>query len=101
MGLHFTKPAAFLDSKRVIAEDLKHSQKEKRYYCFGPKRGRHGDSHRSVHVSIQAASESLVPDTGARVKRFMSKRIRYSDEPIGEIKLVPDFLPSPRTGAEE
>jgi uncharacterized DUF497 family protein len=27
--------AAFLDSKRVIAEDLKHSQKEKRYYCFG------------------------------------------------------------------
>lgn len=27
--------AAFLDAKRVIAEDLKHSQKEKRYYCFG------------------------------------------------------------------
>ena len=25
----------------------------------------------------------------------MSKRIRYSDEPIGEIKLVPDCLPSP------
>ena len=25
----------------------------------------------------------------------MSKRIRYSEEPIGEIKLVPDFLPSP------
>lgn len=25
----------------------------------------------------------------------MNKRIRYSDEPIGEIKLVPDFLPSP------
>lgn len=25
----------------------------------------------------------------------MSKRIRYSDEPIGEIRLVPDFLPSP------
>ena len=25
----------------------------------------------------------------------MSKPIRYSDEPIGEIKLVPDFLPSP------
>lgn len=26
---------AFLDSKRVIAEDLSHGQKEKRYYCFG------------------------------------------------------------------
>ena len=25
----------------------------------------------------------------------MSKRIRYSDEPIGKIRLVPDFLPSP------
>ena len=26
---------AFLDTRRVIAEDLEHSQKEKRYYCFG------------------------------------------------------------------
>jgi hypothetical protein len=25
----------------------------------------------------------------------MSKKIQYSEEPIGEIKLVPDFLPSP------
>ncbi|MGA7978880.1 MAG: CopG family transcriptional regulator [Chromatiaceae bacterium] len=25
----------------------------------------------------------------------MSKPIQYSDEPIGEIRLVPDFLPSP------
>jgi uncharacterized DUF497 family protein len=26
---------AFLDTKRVIANDLAHSQKEQRYYCFG------------------------------------------------------------------
>jgi len=26
---------AFLDEKRVIAEDRSHSTKEKRYYCFG------------------------------------------------------------------
>ena len=26
---------AFADSHRVIAEDLDHSTKEKRYYCFG------------------------------------------------------------------
>ena len=26
---------AFLDTKRVIAEDLEHSKAEKRYYCFG------------------------------------------------------------------
>ena len=25
----------------------------------------------------------------------MSKRTHYSDEPLGEIKLIPDFLPSP------
>jgi len=25
----------------------------------------------------------------------MSKKIQYSNEPIGEINLVPDFLPSP------
>ena len=26
---------AFLDSKRIIAKDLKHSKREKRYYCIG------------------------------------------------------------------
>ncbi|MFQ5779880.1 MAG: BrnT family toxin [Nitrospiria bacterium] len=26
---------AFADPQRVIAEDLSHSQEEKRYYCFG------------------------------------------------------------------
>ena len=26
---------AFLDPSRLIAEDLEHSQVEKRYYCFG------------------------------------------------------------------
>ena len=26
---------AFLDTNRVIAEDIEHSKAEKRYYCFG------------------------------------------------------------------
>jgi len=26
---------AFMDTRRVIAEDLEHSRSEKRYYCFG------------------------------------------------------------------
>ena len=30
---------AFIDSKRVIAEDLTHSAIEKRYYCFGKVKG--------------------------------------------------------------
>jgi hypothetical protein len=25
----------------------------------------------------------------------MSKSIQYSDEPVGEVRLLPDFLPSP------
>ena len=35
-GVSFSEAQyAFLDSNRVIAEDLDHSEKEKRYYCFG------------------------------------------------------------------
>lgn len=34
-----TAQYAFLDPKRVIAEDLAHSTKEKRYYCFGKVKG--------------------------------------------------------------
>jgi len=30
---------AFIDPKRVIAEDLTHSKTEKRYYCFGKVKG--------------------------------------------------------------
>ena len=26
---------AFMDSKRVVAQDLEHSSKEERFYCFG------------------------------------------------------------------
>lgn len=31
----FDAQFAFADPRRIIAEDLAHSQKEKRYYCFG------------------------------------------------------------------
>ena len=30
---------AFIDSRRVIAKDLVHSKREKRYYCFGKVKG--------------------------------------------------------------
>ena len=42
-----------------------------------------------------AVSASSTQTIGVKVRRFMSKQIRYSDESIGEIRLVPDFLPSP------
>ena len=35
-GVSFSEAQyAFVDSRRVIAEDVSHSGEEKRYYCFG------------------------------------------------------------------
>ena len=34
-----TAQYAFIDPKRVIAQDLKHSKEEKRYYVFGKVKG--------------------------------------------------------------
>lgn len=36
-----------------------------------------------------------MPDTGEKVNEFMTAKIRYTDEPLGKLKVVPDFLPSP------
>ena len=33
--------------------------------------------------------------------RFMKKRIRYENEPIGPVEIVPDFLPSPEELARD
>lgn len=42
-GVSFSEAQyAFLDERRVIAEDLTHSEQEKRYYCFGADRERTG-----------------------------------------------------------
>ena len=32
---------------------------------------------------------------GVKVKRFMNKPIQYSDEPLGDFKIISDSLPSP------
>jgi predicted DNA binding CopG/RHH family protein len=37
-----------------------------------------------------------VPDTGERGKKYMKKTINYTDEPMGDLKVVNDFLPSPQ-----
>ena len=34
-------------------------------------------------------------DIGEEEKRFMNKTVKYTDEPIGNIKIIEDFLPSP------
>ena len=35
-------------------------------------------------------------DIGEKEKRLMNKTIKYTDEPIGDIKIIEDFLPSPK-----
>jgi hypothetical protein len=35
------------------------------------------------------------PATGGKAGKFMSKKIKYTDEPLGNLKVVPDFLPRP------
>lgn len=34
-------------------------------------------------------------DIGERGKRFMKEKIKYTDEPLGKVRVIPDFLPSP------
>ena len=51
---------AFLDKKRVIAEDLSHSSKEERFYCFGLNEKGNGIltvrfTYRSDHIRIIGA----------------------------------------------
>ena len=41
-------------------------------------------------------SESLVLDTGEKERKFMTTKINYTDGPIGDIKVLNDFLPSPK-----
>lgn len=37
----------------------------------------------------------MVQGVGVKVKKFMKKKIKYTDEPMGEIKIIEDFLPRP------
>src|SRR5665811_115552 len=57
---------------------------------------------RSKWVSLPFASPIaavsfafLAPVTGGKARQFMSTKIKYTDEPLGDIKVVQDFLPAP------
>ena len=36
-----------------------------------------------------------MPDIGGKARRYMKKKIKFTNEPIGKVKVVSDFLPSP------
>jgi len=37
----------------------------------------------------------MVRDTGEKGGKFMKNKIKYTDEPMGELRVIKDFLPSP------
>ena len=37
----------------------------------------------------------MVPVIGGKGERYMKSKIKYSDEPLGKVKIVDDFLPPP------
>ena len=36
-----------------------------------------------------------MPDIGEEENRYMKKKIKYSDEKIGKVEIIKDFLPTP------
>lgn len=83
---------AFLDHDRVILEDLEHGGDEKRYYCLG----KVADGILPWDLPIERAeSELLAPYIDGKERKFMKGKITYRNEPIGKVKVISDFLPSP------
>ena len=37
----------------------------------------------------------MVRDIGEKGGRFMKSKIKYTDEPMGELRVIKDFLPAP------
>jgi predicted DNA binding CopG/RHH family protein len=37
----------------------------------------------------------LARDTGEKEREYMKEKIKYTDEPMGKVKVISDFLPSP------
>jgi predicted DNA binding CopG/RHH family protein len=37
----------------------------------------------------------LAPGIGGKEKRYMKGKIEYTDEPMGKVKVISDFLPTP------
>ena len=35
------------------------------------------------------------PDIGEKGEKYMKSKIKYTDEPLGELRVIKDFLPSP------
>ena len=36
-----------------------------------------------------------MPDIGGKERKYMKQKIKYADEPMGKVRVISDFLPSP------
>jgi predicted DNA binding CopG/RHH family protein len=78
--------------RRVIAEDLSHSQTEKRYYCFGAA----GGGILTVRFTYRRGTIRIFgAGIGGKESKSMNAKITYTNEPLGDLKVIPDFLPAP------
>lgn len=84
---------AFADPRRVIAEDLQHSESEKRYYCFG----KAGGGVMTVRFTYR---ENMIRILGAgyrrRGKTIYERENKIHNEPLGKLRIIEDFLSPPQ-----
>ena len=83
---------AFTDPRRVIAEDLSHRQTEQRYDGFGAVEG----GILTVRLTYR---RGIIRIFGAgywrKGRQSMHAKITYTNEPLGDLQVIPDFLPAP------
>jgi hypothetical protein len=84
---------AFADPRRVIAEEsISQFQREATLLL---RLGGWRSLNRSGSPFAMMSFESLEPAIGGKVGNWMSEKIKYTDEPLGNLEVVPDFLPRP------
>jgi len=49
----------------------------------------------SASPTVKVLFGSSEQAIGERERKFMKKKIKYTDEPLGDVRIVDDFLPSP------
>jgi len=89
---------AFLDASRVIARDITHSRVEERFYCFG----RVALGVLTVRFTYRMGEFELSALAfGVEEGRSMRRTAKYTDEALGRLEIIKDFLPSPRSARLE
>ena len=92
-GVSFTQAQyTFADPRRVIAEDLSHSQTNNGTTASGPWRA--GCSQSALRI-VGGPSVSSVPPLGGKASKSMNAKITYTNEPLGDLNVIPDFLLAP------